>query len=140
MEQRPLSNEIAFLYVEDDPMSRQIMAMILKHALNAQHVTIFEDSSDFAERIQQLKPPPDLILLDIHVRPLNGFEMLALIRQDERLSSSKVLAVTASVMSQEVAQLRSSGFDGAISKPLSVTHFPDLIRRVLNGESVWHIV
>jgi CheY-like chemotaxis protein len=136
----PELEQTAFLYVEDDPMSRQIMEMILKHAMKVQHVTVFEDSSDFAERLQQLQPPPDVILLDIHVRPLNGFEMLAFIRRDERLSGSKVLAVTASVMSQEVIQLRSSGFDGAISKPLSVSHFPDLIRRLLAGESVWYIV
>ncbi len=51
----------------------------------------------------------------------------------------QIIALTASVMNEEVAQLRQSGFNGAIAKPLSFSTFPALMERIANGETVWHI-
>ena len=70
-----------FLYVEDDAFSREIMALILGDMLGYTSVTVFEDSADFLPRVEKLAAKPDVIFLDIHVRPHNGFEMLTMIRQ-----------------------------------------------------------
>ena len=74
---------------------------------------------------------PEVILLDIHMRPQDGFELLQQIRAEPDYCRSKVVAVTASVMNEEVEKLRTSGFDGAIGKPLNLNAFPDLMARVL---------
>jgi len=63
-----------------------------------------------------------------------------MLRNDPEFKGSKVVALTASVMSEEVARLKRSGFDGAIAKPLNIDAFPGLISRIINGESVWYIV
>lgn len=128
------------LYVEDDPLSRDVMRMMVKKVPRIAHITIFEDSADFMTRLCQLNPAPELILLDIHVHPLDGFTMLNLLRAEPRFKNARVIALTASVMNEEVSQLRTSGFDGAIAKPLSLQTFPDLITKVMNGDSVWHII
>lgn len=65
--------------------------------------------------------------------------MLQMIRQEPQFATAKIIALTASVMNEEVAQLRVSGFDGAISKPLNVSVFPELIRQIVAGEAVWFI-
>ncbi len=132
--------DLSFLYVEDDPLSREVMQMIMENAMGVQHLTIFEDSSHFMARLYALDPRPDLLLLDIHMQPHDGFTLLEMIRADATFSAAKVVALTASVMNEEVAKLRQSGFDGAIGKPLSVATFPDLVSRILDGETVWHIV
>ncbi|MBK8027697.1 MAG: response regulator [Chloroflexi bacterium] len=113
--------------------------MIMQVAMRVEKLILFEDSIDFAERLGELSDRPDVILLDIHVKPLDGFAMLRAIRSLPAFQSVRVIALTASVMSEEVARLRSSGFDGAIAKPLSVMTFPTLIQKVLQGEDVWHI-
>lgn len=128
------------LYVEDDPLSREVMRMMVKRVPQVADLVVFEDSTDFAGRTAQMSAAPGLILLDIHVQPLDGFTMLKHLRADPRFDGSRIIALTASVMNEEVAQLRTSGFDGAIAKPLSLQSFPDLISRILAGESVWHIV
>jgi CheY-like chemotaxis protein len=128
-----------YLYVEDDRLSREIMRMIMQNVMEVDKLTIFDDSSDFMNRINALLCQPDMILLDIHVKPHTGFEMLSMLRVDPRFLSTKIIALTASVMNEEVEKLRISGFDGAIAKPLSVQTFPNLIERVLSGEKVWHI-
>lgn len=130
---------VSFLYVEDDPRSRQVMNLIMSKALGARYFTVFEDSRDFEVRLQAINPPPTVILLDVHVKPYDGFAMLDMVRQVPELQQSKVIALTASVMNEEVQRLRARGFDGAIGKPLSVAIFPGLMERIVAGESVWHV-
>ena len=132
-------NRYYFLYVEDDPLSREVMQMIMENVMDVEHLTLFEDSQNFGQRLANLVEKPDLILIDLHMQPINGFAMLKLIRAHPSYRDTKVIAVTASVMDSEIAQLRSSGFNGAISKPLQLTNFPTLIERILNGESVWTV-
>jgi CheY-like chemotaxis protein len=134
-----MNENVSFLYVEDDPRSRQVMELIMTRAMKVQNLFIFEESSDFMSRVKALPQQPDVILLDIHVSPHDGFAMLNMVRADVELKKTKVIALTASVMNEEVEALRAQGFDGAISKPLSVSLFPGLIARIVAGESVWHI-
>ncbi|MDX2074923.1 MAG: response regulator [bacterium] len=128
-----------YLYVEDDPMSREIMRIIIENGVGSPNLTVFEDSTDFLGRVGRLNNPPTIILLDIHVTPYDGFQMLAMLRQSDQFSTTKIIALTASVMNEEVEQLREAGFDGAIAKPLSIQTFPQLLKQVENGETIWHI-
>jgi CheY-like chemotaxis protein len=131
--------QTAFLYVEDDPASRQVMQMIMEKVMGVENLVNFEDSTDFISRILALPVRPDFILLDIHIQPHNGFDMLRLLRQDAAFDGVKIVALTASVMNEEVEQIRQNGFDGAIAKPVNITAFPQLIERIIRGESVWFI-
>jgi CheY-like chemotaxis protein len=129
----------AFLYVEDDPTSRIVMEMILKFNFAESCLTMFEDSTDFPNRLEKLPAKPDIIFLDIHMQPYSGFEMLKMIRGHEKYADCTVIALTASVMSEEIEQLEVSGFNGAIAKPLSREAFPRLIEKIIDGECIWHI-
>jgi two-component system cell cycle response regulator DivK len=129
----------SFLYVEDDSSSRMVMQLIMQKAMKVNNLVIFEDSHDFIARVKALPRPPQVALLDIHVRPYDGFAMLEILRADPDYKNTKIIALTASVTNEEVEQLRTSGFDGAIGKPLRVSTFPGLLERILNGEEVWHI-
>ena len=127
------------LCVEDDFSNRLVMKLLVEKTLNVKHYAIFEDSANFLSRVRNLPKRPDIILLDIHVSPLNGFQMLQAIREDSVYSTTKVVALTASVMNEEVERLRKSGFDGAIGKPISLSTFPIAVERIMNGESIWQL-
>lgn len=133
-----LSNP-AFLYIEDEPFSRTIMEMILVRGLGYKNLHIFDDSHQFMERVAGLPQIPDVIFLDIHLKPYNGFEILSKLRQHPAYSNTCVIAVTASVMNEEVEMLRQSGFNGAMAKPIDQIAFPGLLQRILEGEEVWNI-
>ena len=130
----------AVLYVEDDEMSRIVMQIILVDQMNLSQVVIFEDSTNFVARIEQLPFTPDIIFLDIHMEPIDGFQMLQLLRNHARFSPVTVVALTASVMNEEIDRLRDVGFDGVIPKPIDLENFPYLLDKLLNGESVWRII
>ncbi len=129
-----------FLYVEDEPFSRTVMEMLLVRALGYQNLTVLSSSDQFIERIEELPQPPDVIFLDIHMQPHDGFAMLSMLRERAVYQNVRVIAVTASVMNEEVQMLRRAGFDGAIAKPIDQIAFPQLIRSILDGEEVWNIV
>jgi CheY-like chemotaxis protein len=69
----------AILYVEDDPRSRKVMNLLLRGSMGLSDVTILEDSEDFLKKVLALNPVPEVIFLDIHVAPHNGFEMLKML-------------------------------------------------------------
>jgi CheY-like chemotaxis protein len=134
-----MNTEPVFLYVEDDEFSRTVMELLLTRALGFTQLTMFEDSSNFLKKMEALSLKPDLIFLDIHMKPDDGFALLTLLRSHESYCKAKVVAVTASVMNEEVELLKEAGFDGALAKPLDIGFCSEFIKRTINGERVWHI-
>lgn len=134
-----MNTNLSFLYVEDDPLSRQVMDMIVTRILRSAELTIFEDSHDFMARLQALPARPDLIFLDIHMRPNDGFVLLKMIRRHPDYAATVVVAVTASVMNEEMSMLETAGFSGAIGKPIDQVFFTEFVERVLHGEEVWYV-
>jgi CheY-like chemotaxis protein len=134
-----MGTEEVFLYVEDDPLSREVMQMIVEIGMSKQ-VAIFENSANFMNQLRALPKMPTVILLDIHMEPYDGFELLEMLLAEPDYVHIPVVALTASVMNEEVERLRTSGFSGAIAKPLSVQTFPNLVTRIINGETIWHII
>jgi CheY-like chemotaxis protein len=130
---------IEVLYVEDDAASRDVMRMVQRLNPNRLRITLFDDSAAFLERFTALAPRPDIVLLDIHMRPYSGFDMLNMLRADAAHADMPVVALTASVMNEEVQMLRQAGFHSVIAKPLDLDLLPALLERVLHGEKVWHV-
>ncbi len=129
-----------FLYVDDDPGSRKVMAGLVERLTIPVNLVMFEDSVNFLHRVEGVTPIPTIFLLDIHVLPLNGFEMLRLLRQHDLFSPRMIVALTASVMNEEVNRLKAAGFDGVLAKPLNFHDFPQVMNRVLTGERIWTVV
>jgi CheY-like chemotaxis protein len=129
-------SKLSVLYVEDNLPSRRIMSILLRQ-LTIPHVAFFENSTDFIPRVEQLTPPPNLFLLDIHLVPLDGFEMLALLRKHPKFQDSLIIATTASVLNDEVKKLKEAGFNGVIAKPVDMDRFPETIERAVTSPSTW---
>ncbi len=134
-----MSDYPVVLYVEDDSSSREIMEFLLLYDIGLSQVTIWENSADFQIKMEQLASKPDIIFLDIHMKPYSGFEMLEILRQMDDYRDTPIIAMTASVMNEEVQTLKDHGFDGAIGKPIDQLSFPDMLNKILKGERIWRI-
>src|SRR5438552_665920 len=99
----------AILYIEDDPLSREVLRILVTNVLNYSQLVIWEDSAQLVEKLAQLSFVPDVIFVDIHMQPLDGFAALKVIRQYAALQNIPVIALTASVMNEEVVMLRQAG-------------------------------
>jgi len=127
------------VYVEDDENSILVMKMVVERVMGLPALHVLQSRADFVQQVKNLGTVPDVFLLDIHMKPYDGLELLSMLRGDPQFKESKVIAITASVTNEEVSHLKRGGFDGAIAKPLNIEAFPGLIQRVLDGEGVWYI-
>ena len=74
---------------------------------------------------------PDLILMDIQLPEVSGIEVTKWLKEDDDLSAIPVIAVTAFAMKGDEERIREGGCEAYISKPISVSHFLDTVRRFL---------
>jgi CheY-like chemotaxis protein len=128
------------LYVEDDPGSRKVMLLLVNGLVDSVELVIFEDSVDFLEKVDNLDRAPDAFLLDIHVIPHDGFSMIQMLRASDRYAEKMIIALTASVMNEEINKLKDAGFDGVLPKPLNFHTLPETIGKILSGERIWTLL
>ena len=66
--------------------------------------------------------------------------MLQMLQRIETLATTPIVALTASVMNEEVARLRTAGFKGCLAKPIDLGTFAADLNLILSGEAVWRII
>ena len=76
---------------------------------------------------------PDLVLMDIQLPGIDGFEAFRRIRSHPDTLAIPVVAFTASVMSSERHRITGAGFDGFIGKPINLKEFLETVRKTLEG-------
>ena len=74
---------------------------------------------------------PALILMDIQLPGMSGIEALKVLRADPITEKIPVIAVTASVMTQDSQNIMAAGFNGYQRKPIELKGFLDEVRRLL---------
>ena len=72
---------------------------------------------------------PDLVLMDVQLPDIDGVAALRELRADPSTASTTVVALTAFAMKSDRERFLSAGFDGYITKPISVREFPDQVRQ-----------
>lgn len=75
---------------------------------------------------------PDLILMDIQLPEVSGLEVTKWIKEDDRLKSIPVIAVTAFAMKGDEEKIREGGCEAYIAKPISVSHFLETVKKFLH--------
>jgi two-component system, cell cycle response regulator DivK len=77
------------------------------------------------------KHHPDLILMDIQLPEVSGLEVTKWLKEDDGLKAIPVIAVTAFAMKGDEEKIREGGCEAYISKPISVSHFLETVRKFL---------
>ena len=108
--------EVSVLYVDDNRVNRQTMQAILAP------VGVRFTAVDSGQACLDLLAHRhfDIILLDIHMPDMDGFEVLRRLRRLPNGETCPVYAVTADVMPEAVARYEQSGFSGVIAKPVMI--------------------
>lgn len=102
------------LSADDVEMNRQLLrAYFQDTSIRVIEAENGEQAVFFAEQYE-----PDIILMDILMPVMNGYEAVKLIKENEKLKSIPVIALTAFAMRQEKEIIMSAGFDGYLTKPV----------------------
>ncbi|WP_321370177.1 PAS domain S-box protein [uncultured Desulfuromusa sp.] len=105
------------LYVEDEPTNITFMQDFFHELENFQLITATtgEQGASLA-----LKNPPDLILMDLNLPDIDGFQVYRRIKSNPETEFIPVVAVSADAMEKTIKRVHRMGFDGYISKPVDV--------------------
>ena len=117
------------LVVEDNERNLKLLRDVLEYAgYDVRAARTGEDGVALA-----VKEPPDLVLMDLQLPGIDGTEALRRLRENPRTADIPVVAVTAQAMKQDRERVLEAGFNGYVSKPISVRAFPDQVRGFLSG-------
>lgn len=116
------------LLAEDDPYIRKML--ILRLSMKGHQIDEVDNGQDAVEKALTYDYP--LILMDMHMPLMDGHAATRKLRQAG--FSGKIVAVTASAMSEDCQQATESGCDGHISKPID-EQFEDVIEQYLSDAS-----
>jgi len=115
------------LIVDDNDQNRKLARDVLRFA----GFRTLEGSGGVEGVALALEHRPDLVLMDIRMADMNGTEALRKLREDERTVEIPVVALTSSTMKGDREGFLAAGFDGYLTKPISVREFPDQVRSYL---------
>jgi CheY-like chemotaxis protein len=105
------------LYAEDN----EINVLLVRQILELRPAWRLEVARSGAETLALLKRlQPDLLLMDMHLGDMSGFELMDLLDQDEALRGVIKVALSADAMPGHIAQARDRGFSDYLTKPLDV--------------------
>jgi CheY-like chemotaxis protein len=125
---------VRILVIEDNAANSQLLDFLLRaHGHTPQLAFNGEDGLRLA-----LSQPPDLVLLDLRMPGMDGYEVAAEIGKHPELRDTRVVAVTASAMAGERERIVESGFHGYIQKPIDPETFMAQIAPFLPDNLVEH--
>ncbi len=125
---KEIKNPKYIFYIEDNPMNSLLMTEALKKFENLS-LKLSEDPIEGIKLIEEQMP--DLILLDINLPHMSGYDVLKHLRENEKLKNIPVIAVTACATSKDRIKLDSAGFDEALIKPINMTKLYRTIHKYL---------
>jgi two-component system, cell cycle response regulator DivK len=132
----PLSKDVTVLVVEDNVSNFVLIARLLGFlGIHCEWKTSGYEVVEYANTLQRV----DLILMDIRLPYEDGYSAMSKVRNTEHLKNVPIIAVTAEASLEQMNKARQSGFNGFLGKPLDPDRFPDQIKRILSGDSVWEM-
>ena len=115
------------LVVEDQEDNRRILRVLLKNS--GYEMVEAEDGEQALEAVA--KQRPDLILMDIQLPRLDGYETTRRIKANPELKAIPIIAVTSYALSGDEGKARAAGCDDYVTKPFSPLKLLEKIRGYL---------
>ena len=123
---------VRVLIVDDEPNIVISIEFLLRQA--GYEVLVAHDGETAIALMEDA--PPDLVILDIMLPGMDGFEVCRWIREHEAWKDVKIIMLTAKGRDSEISKGFALGANAYITKPFSTRHFMDEVRRLLADHAV----
>ncbi|MEW6002107.1 MAG: response regulator [Nitrospirota bacterium] len=118
------------LVVDDNQDSRELVVKILRN--KGYEIVEAADGEEALEKA--VKELPHLILMDISIPKLDGFEVTRRLKSLEEFKDTPIVALTAHAMKGDREKALEAGCEGYISKPIDIHKLPDQVKSFLRGK------
>lgn len=124
-----LSNpDISILYIEDNSANLILVQKVIEKKTAFRFLSAADPVSGLELAISK---QPDLILLDIFLPIMDGYEVMKRFRENELTANIPVIALSANVMQADIQRSIEAGFAAYVPKPINIASFLEQIARVL---------
>lgn len=131
-------NEVEILLVEDNPYDVELTLTALKEKNLTNKVHVLNDGAEALEFIfatgahvqRNIKNAPKVILLDLKLPKVNGFEVLRRVKSDERTKKIPVVVLTSSQEERDIVESYNLGVNSYIVKPVDFNKFIDAVAKL----------
>lgn len=128
---------IEILLVEDNPGDVRLTKEALRDARISNHVTVAKDGAEALAIIHRQgphanAPRPDLILLDLNLPKVDGFEVIAKLKSDEACKRIPIVVLTSSKAEEDILKSYNLHANCFITKPIDFSQFTNVIRSIEN--------
>jgi CheY-like chemotaxis protein len=120
------------LYIEDNLYNVQLVERLLLQRPDIQLLTSVQGGPGIAIAQTRL---PDLILLDVHLPDINGFDVLERLRMDSATAKIPIVVLSADATPGQVRKFREAGANEYLTKPLDLKLLLTLIDNYLGNDS-----
>ena len=130
---------VSILLVEDNPINQQVAAELLEGAEAS--VTVADNGVKALEAVravQDRNPPFDLVLLDLQMPEMDGYQTARELRANSRYDKMPIVAMTAHAMVDERQKCLDAGMNDHISKPIEVDKFFATLSRWVRSSQAAH--
>lgn len=117
------------MLVDDAPGDLELVKAALAESRFACNVTTAQNGVEAMERLRGEAPSPHLVLLDLNMPLMNGWEVLKAMKADPRLARIPVVVLTTSEIDRDLMKSYDLGAGGFVTKPLDV----DRLFTVIHG-------
>lgn len=114
------------LYIDDDETNHDIAQRILNRAPFEMSIAHADNAAEGMAKARELIP--DLILMDFHMPGMSGADAVRELREDDTLSHTRFIAVTADIYSRE--EFEDAGCDHYLTKPVRKNKLLQAIKEV----------
>ena len=125
------------LHVDDNPVNLVLMDAMLARLAEGRPGLRVRSAATAAEALRLASTErPQLVLLDIQLPDLDGFEVLARLRAAPGTADVPVVAVSANAMPADIAAAHEAGFADYLTKPLDMARLHATVQRLLDAQAV----
>ena len=118
------------LYVEDNEDNVYLLKMRLE-LIEGYDIAVAKDGGEAIDRVNS--DPPDLILMDLNLPGIDGWEATRRLKADAKTKAIPVIALTAHAMAGDREKALAAGCEDFDTKPIDFDRLLDKMKRLLNG-------
>lgn len=137
-----MPSNFEILLVEDDPGDVELTCAAFKQSKLKVNLSVAEDGEQAMEFLRQKgaftqAPRPDLILLDLNMPRKNGYEVLAELKQDDKLKTIPIVVLTTSDAHTDILKSYELGCNCYTTKPVGFKEFCGIVKQI---EDFWFTI
>jgi signal transduction histidine kinase/CheY-like chemotaxis protein len=124
-------DNIEIYFADDNEDNRKILHEILLHFNVTIQLRSFENGKQLFDALKSTEKLPNLIITDIDMPVMNGFELIAAIKKHKELKQLKVIATTSSLLLNEREEVLALGFNALLQNPVPPNELIETIYALL---------